>query len=115
MFVLRAQKEVCVQNFAGGVAIQRISVDNDVCESMNAMVGKLKEKSPNISTNVATSIVTCRKNLAFFDCSTVQDFYDIVETGHGHEFLQRLDDHIHGRGPLGKSQNQVQRDSRPTD
>ena len=44
--------------------------------------------------------------------NTVEDFLDFVfvEEAHGQEVMKRVDDHIHGRGTLGRSQNQVQRE-----
>ena len=36
-----------------------------MCESLSAMVGHLRERSPNMSINVATMLVQFRKNLRF--------------------------------------------------
>ena len=78
-----------------------------MCESLNTMVGHLRERSPNLSINVATMLVQFRKNLRFLGVRYIYELYDLIAEAEDEEVLDNFDEYIHGQGEFGMSQNQV--------
>ena len=68
------------------IVIEMVRNDTDgmICfygiKSINAMVDKQKETSPNISINLVTKLVANKKNMKCFGAETIQDLYDVIAT-----------------------------------
>ena len=82
-----------------------ISNHNDLCESINALVDRYKERSVNISMLLVTKLVQVRKNLVCLGAKTLDDLYDIIGE-YDPEFVPLMREYIHGRSQHALSQNQ---------